>query len=218
MCPNQLKKLPKESEDALNLVRQNICDAKKFMLIRRAFSNVLLACRNVNSLRNSFLNAMSCATVITFYKVVENSGKKSLVFLLQDVIKTIDKKQCIGYSLGSKAKKLASIRKRIKPFRDRVWGHALDFRKPAQGMGIRSELNLHKLDSYVNETEQYFNEIIELFEKMGYPASRYKIISNSLNDLEAEIDKFLSVNRYVLIKEKTFTKSALLKQNPPKVH
>ncbi|MCG2717492.1 MAG: hypothetical protein L6408_01480, partial [Nanoarchaeota archaeon] len=165
------KKLPKEWEEAFDLVRHNISDTKYFLLIRRKFDRVLLAYRNVNSLYVAFNNAISCATIITFYKVVENGGKKSLPYLFQKVIKTTDKKQCSRYNLGSKTKTLEKIRMRIKPLRDRVWGHALDFRKPTQGMGVQSNIYLQKLDTYVTQVEQYFNDIIDLLENQGYLAS-----------------------------------------------
>lgn len=196
-------KLPKEWEDAFELVKHNICDTKGFILIRRKFDNVLMAHRNLNNLFIAFGNALSCATIITFYKVIEKEEKKSLAFLFREVIKTIDKQERISRNLGNKVKKLASIRKRIKPLRDRVWGHALDFRKPTQGTAIRKAITLQETDSYVNQTEKYFNEIIELVENAGYPVSTYKIDSVSSKKLESEIDKFLSASRPVLKIERT---------------
>lgn len=184
-------KFPKEWEDAFDLVRHNISDTKYFMLIRRKFNRILLAYRNVDCLFTAFNNAISCATIITFYKAVENGKKKSLPYLLRQAIKTIDEKQYDRYNLGSKVKTLEKIRMRIKSLRDRVWGHALDFRKPTQGKRVQKNINLQEIDSCVNQVEQYFNETIELLESEGYLSSRYKIKSATLKNLEVKIDAFL---------------------------
>ncbi|MFH0790361.1 MAG: hypothetical protein V2A64_01880 [Candidatus Omnitrophota bacterium] len=190
-----IKRIPEEWEDAVNLVARNICDTRKFLLIRRKFDNVLMAHKNFSNLFVVHGNAINCATIITFYKVVENGEKKSLVFLLRRVIKELDKKQCDYYKIGSKVKIIDKIRKRIRPLRDRVWAHGLDFKKPNQEekKGSRKDIDRQEIDAYVSQTEQYFNEIIEIFKNAGYFVSNYKINPDSLKKLETEIDKFLNL-------------------------
>lgn len=203
MKTSMKNKLPKEWEDAFELVKHNICDTKAFILIRQKFNNILMAHRNLNNLFITFDNALSCATIITFYKVIEKEEKKSLAFLFREVIKELDKTECVNRKLGNKAKKISSMRKRIKPLRDRVWGHALDFRKPTQGLLTRKAITPQEVDSYVNQTAKYFNEIIDLVENAGYSVSKYKIDSASSKKLESEIDELLSVSRFCLKNKKT---------------
>lgn len=188
------KKLPEEWREAFDLVSINISDTEFFILILREFNNILLACRNVGCLCRVFNNAMSCAMIITLYKVVEDGQKKSLPYLFQEAIK-IDKKQCRNNKLGSKVKTIRKIEQRIKPLRDRIWAHPLDFIKPNQRKGARKDISTFEIESYVNEIKRYFNALIRFLENEGYKVSPYKIKSNGLKELKKEIKAFLAPTR-----------------------